>query len=366
MTDWKEFLEKIYFNIGEPGSFSGPKKIQHILMQNGYNVKINNVKQWLQNQDSYSLFKPVRYRFKRDRVITCGIDDMWDVDLADVSNIGDSNNGYKYLLTAIDVFSRYLWIMPIKSKNKNDVKSGFIQIFSQTTRRPRKIRTDKGKEFVNKVVRQYMKSKGVKMFTTKNETKANFAERVIRTVKGLLYRYFLHKQTYRYVEILQSLAQNYNRRAHKSLNNLSPSEVNLKNEHIVWKRMYVDTANVLAKKSSFRLKIGDKVRISHLKYTFQRDYHQKWTEEYFVVRRRSRRGMLNVYFLKDLQNEEIEGLFYEAELQKVEKDPSTDALRIEKVLKRRRRRGKSELFVKWMGWPKKFNSWVDESDVKRF
>ena len=130
--------------------------------------------------------------------------------------------------------------------------------------------------------------------------------------------------------------------------------------------MYVDTANVLAKKSSFRLKIGDKVRISHLKYTFQRDSHQKQTEEYFVVRRRSRRGTLNVYFLKDLQDEDIEGLFYEAELQKVEKDPSTDALRIEKVLKRRRRRGKSELFVKWMGWPKKFNSWVDESDVKRF
>ena len=366
MVAWKDFLEKLYFNINEPGSFAGPNKIQHILKQNGYNVKLHHVRQWLQNHDAYSLFKPVRYRFKRDRVITCGIDDMWDVDLADVSNIQDSNDGNKYLLTAIDVFSRYLWIEPIKSKNSDDVKAGFIRMFSRTARRPSKIRTDKGKEFVNKLVRGYMKSLDIKIFSTKNETKANFAERVIRTVKGLMYRYFLHKQTYRYIEILQPLAENYNRRPHRSLYNVSPSGIDSSNESLLWKRMYVDTARSKVKSSSFRLKIGDKVRISHLKYSFQRDYHQKWTEEYFVVRRRMHRATVNVYFLKDLQNEEIDGLFYESELQKVEKDPSTDALRIENILKRRRRRGKTELFVKWLGWPKKFNSWVDERDVKRF
>ena len=85
--------------------------------------------------------------------------------------------------------------------------------------------------------------------------------------------------------------------------------------------MYIDTAKHKVKVSSFRLKIGDKVRISHLKYNFQRDYHQKWTEEYFIVRRRLRRATVNVYYLKDLQNENIEGLFYESELQRVEKRP---------------------------------------------
>ena len=222
MVAWKDFLEQLYFNINEPGSFAGTNKIQNILKQNGYNVKLHHVKQWLQNQDAYSLFKPVRYRFKRDRVITCGIDDMWDADLADVSNIQDSNDDNKYLLTAIDVFSRYLWIEPIRSKNSDDVKTGFIRIFGRTAQRPKTIRTDKGKEFVNKAIRSYMKLLDIKIFSTKNETKVNYTERVIRTVKGLMYRYFLHKQTYRYVEILQPLAENYNRRPHRSLYNLPP------------------------------------------------------------------------------------------------------------------------------------------------
>jgi hypothetical protein len=366
MVTWKGFLQKTYFNIANAGSFAGPRKVQLILKENGYDVAIGQIRQWLNNVDAYSLFKPVRYRFKRDRVVTSGIDDLWDVDLADVSNISDENEKNKYLLIAVDVFSRFLWIEPIKTKTKQSVKNAFVEMFKKTTRRPEKIRSDKGREFNNELVRDYLKLEGIKHFSTKNETKANYAERVIRTVKTMMYRYFMHRQTHRYVDILQKLVQNYNDRPHRSLFGLKPTNVNKRNEMQIWKRMYVDSSSKVTPRRRYKFKIGDKVRISYLKYNFQRDYQQKWTEEFFVVYQRSRRPRVNLYYLKDMKDEQIDGLFYEQELQKIEKDTNEAVYRIEKVLKQRKRRGKVEYFVKWMGWPAKFNTWIDERTITRF
>lgn len=362
MTAWEDFLSNIYFKIKEPGAFSGPKKLQVILKQNGYNVALSKIRKWTQQHDAYSLFKPVRYRFKRNRIVTTGLDYMWDVDLADVSNISEYNDGNKYFLVLIDVFSRYLWLQPVKSKNARDIKGCFQEVFRETNRRPDRLRTDKGKEFVNKQVKDYLKSLDIKAFTTKNETKANYAERVIRTIKTLLYRYFHQNQTYRYVDIIQDLVENYNNRPHSSLGKLTPAQVNKQNEAKVWKQMYIDTA-VTGKKQRFKFQIGDKVRISHLKYTFQRDFHQKWTEEFFKIKQRIRRGSKNVYRIKDMMDEEIDGYFYEIELQKIIKDDEP-VLRIEKVI-RRRNRGQ-ELLVKYMGWPSKFNSWIQADSVQMF
>ena len=79
---------------------------------------------------------------------------------------------------------------------------------------PRTLRTDNGTEFKNRWVKQFLKKKGIHAYATKNETKAHFAERVIRTLKEMMYRYFLHRQAYQYIDILQDLVFNYNHRPH--------------------------------------------------------------------------------------------------------------------------------------------------------
>lgn len=100
-----------------------------------------------------------------------------------------------------------------------------------------------------------------------------------------------------------------------------------------------------------------------MKYVFQRDYQQKWTEEVFIITSRDRFHGVNIYQLKDYADEPIDGYFYEEELQKVTKDENA-LFRVEQVLKTRSRHGQKEHFVKWMGWPKKFNSWIKDSDIK--
>jgi hypothetical protein len=135
---------------------------------------------------------------------------------------------------------------------------------------------------------------------------------------------------------------------------------------VTWKKLYVDVLkpSVFKKKAAhkprkrFKFKTGDYVRLSSTKHIFQRDFEQKWTEEVFIIQRRFLRQGIPVYKITDYDNDPIEGTFCEFELQRVNKTRN-DLWKIEKILKRCRRRGKVELFVKWQGYPKKFNSWVD-------
>lgn len=110
----------------------------------------------------------------------------------------------------------------------------------------------------------------------------------------------------------------------------------------------------------FKFKVGDIVRIVAHRATFQKGYEGGWTEELFKVHQRLQRG---AYKIADLDHEVLAGSFYEQELQKVE-HPS-DQFIVEKVLRQRRRsNGQVEYFVKWRGYPNKFNSWT--TDIQEY
>lgn len=100
------------------------------------------------------------------------------------------------------------------------------------------------------------------------------------------------------------------------------------------------------------------MRISHLRRQFQRDYDQTFTEEIFIVSHRFVSQGIPIYKLKDMMNEPIQGSFYASELQK------ETQWRIEKIIRKRKVGGKPEVLVRWLGWPKKFDSWIPEIDVK--
>ena len=173
MSDWKEFLKGYYFNPSNPGAFAGPTKIRKILKENRFNTKLTEVQQWLQDQDAYSLLKPTKYKFKRNRIVTTGLDDLWDVDLAEVGNLHKHNEPYKYWLVVIDVFSRYLWVIPVESKHHTNMVKAFTTLFEKTQRRPKKLRTDKGTEFTNRAVKKLLKEQGNK-FLLCFQARSNF------------------------------------------------------------------------------------------------------------------------------------------------------------------------------------------------
>ena len=154
----------------------------------------------MQDQEAYSIHKPVRHKFQRTRIVVAGRDNQWDADLADMQDVKGDNDGIAYLLIAIDLMSRFTWVRPLKTKSANEVKAAFQDIFSKG-RKPDKLRTDQGKEFNNRVLQKYLKDERCQVFSPhRMKARANYAERVIKTIKSKIIRFLTHNNTRRYID----------------------------------------------------------------------------------------------------------------------------------------------------------------------
>ena len=132
MSNWGKYLRRIYFDPAHPGSFQSPLRLYHIVKIEGkYKISHQQIKKWIQKQESYSQNKTVKRHFQRGRVIVEGIDDKFDADLASFSSYSDENDGYKYLLFVIDIFSRYGWVEPIKDKSAKEAIPTFNKILDE-------------------------------------------------------------------------------------------------------------------------------------------------------------------------------------------------------------------------------------------
>ena len=364
---WENYLKDIYYDPTNPASFAGPDKLYRYARKAGkYVISRNRIRKWLQRQEAYSLQRPLKRHFKRNKVITIGIDDQWDADLMDMSAFTKENDGSVYILIAIDVFSKYLWMRPLRDKKGESVVSAFEDILREG-RRPSRLRTDKGQEFRSRAFNALLTEEGIEhLYAQNTEIKANYAERAIKTVKSRINRYLTHKMSDRYIDRLQDFARNYNTTFHRTIG-MAPDKVNKSKETDLWWKMYWPKKTPLVRKvkhvrKPFRFRVGDKVRISHLRNVFTREYDQKWSGEIFVVVEKLLRGGLPLYRLKDYLDEEIKGTFYQSELQKVDVRED-DTFKVEKILKTRGRGQNKQYWVKWLHWPSKFNSWINANDV---
>ena len=132
-------MEKIYFDPYHPASFKLPNKLYQVVVKEGeHKISLDQIRKWLQDQESYSLMKPMRRKIKRMRVNVTGLHDQYDADLADFIGYSNANYGLRYLLVNIDVFSRYLWVEPVQNKSDRAVVEAFRAIFARGTK-PRRL-----------------------------------------------------------------------------------------------------------------------------------------------------------------------------------------------------------------------------------
>jgi ribosomal protein L21E len=300
-------------------------------------------------------------------VISGGKDDLWMCDLIDMVKYADWNKGVKYILLVIDVFSKYVWLRPLNNKTGASVAKAFDDIFKTSERSPGRLVSDKGQEFNAKVVQSLMNKHDILYFPTQNETKASVSERAIKTIKTKINRYFTYNEGFTYLPILQDIANSYNNTYHRTIGT-TPADVKISNSEEVrlstyFARQHEDKKYPPMRKRQFNFKIGDYVRISHLKTVFTRAYDETYTGEVFIVTKRYYRGQIPVYRLKDMQDEDIKGTFYQSELQKVDIHPD-QLWKIEKILRSKGKGTNKQYLIKWKYYPAKFNSWVKATDVQ--
>ena len=310
-------------------------------------------KNW-QKQLADELHKPIKRNFTRRRVVVNHIDEIWCSDLVEMQQFSKWNKGYRYLLMVLDVFSKYGWIVPLKDKKGETVTEAFKTILKEG-RKPQYLWVDKGKEYHNKHVKELLDKNKITLYSTENEEKSSVCERWNRTIKSKMWKQFTVQGNTMYLDMLPKLVKQYNNTKHSSIK-MTPIEASKKkNEGVVYFNLYGDMETL---KQKPKFKIGDKVRISKYKRNvFDKGYTPNWTEEVFTVDKIQYTNPIT-YKIKDLNNEEIKGSFYEPELLEAKQD----VFRIDKIIRRDYK--KKQALVSWKGYSDDFNSWIPIKDLK--
>ena len=334
-------MESVFYVPEAAGSFSSVDNLVRYSKRSK-----EKVQDFLESQDAYTLHKPIRRKFPRRKTISLGIDRIWQLDLADLSNISRDNDNFNFILTCIDCYSRYAFAVPVKNKSAPEVKSAFEKILLESGRSPLYVQTDKGREFLNAIFLSFLKQRSIVHYTSENDdVKCAVVERFNRTLKSKMWRYFTHAKSLRYVEVLPKLMLSYNSTYHSSIK-MAPEQMD---GHYVSK--------VARGRIVYKFKVGDTVRISRTKEAFRKGYEGGWSREVFIVKNCYPTDP-PTYSINDFSSEAVKGKFYAEELQRVKKNPSV--FEVEKVVKTRTRKGKKEYLVRWMGYGPKHDSWVDE------
>lgn len=313
-------MKKTYYNPKHPAGYTGSVKQLESYVKNQ-----RGVEKWLERQPAYTLHKAVQHRPSMTRAYRAEVvDQQWQADLVDMQGLRSYNDGYGYILTCIDIFTRYAWARPLLNKQQNTVVAGFKSIFQEDERIPFYLQTDQGKEFENKTVRTFLLQSGVnKQFSVKSAYKAALVERFHRTLRGRMWRYFTAQQTRRWIDVLPDLLDSYNNRSHTSLYGHTPSQMVADKGEIATRQHVretrIDTDDRRRKRRHRpELKIGNSVRLSVAPSIFQHGYTPNWTAEIFKIILVDNNSSPTMYRVVDEQGEVIEGKFYREELQKVQ------------------------------------------------
>ena len=303
---------------------------------------------------SEELNKPVINKFERKKVIVNHIDEIHSCDLVDRIKYSRVNRGYKYIFTNTDIFSKYTWAFPIKSKKIQDIKPCFQKIFKQ--RKPKYIWSDQEPAFFSKEMLKFFEDNNIKVYHTYSNLKAVIIERFNRSLRELMMKSFVKNNNTVWYNILPELIKTYNNQYHRTIK-MKLINVNKTNEKHVKNTIYnYDITNKIPK-----FKINDLVRISlKRRELFDKPSGNiKWSEKLFKIHSIDKSNIIT-YKIKDLNDEIIKGIFYERELQK--KRNTSNEYIIEKIL---RTKG-NQMYVKWRGYSNSFNSWINKSDIKKY
>ena len=307
--DVEQLLHNLYYDPSSAAAYSDHLTFFREVKKRLPQLSEDTVKSWLRKQLSFALHLSHKKRFPRNIIIVTRVDEQWQCDLVDMRHLAEHNKGFNYILTVIDVFSRFAWALPLHRKSARIVINAFKKIFIE--RKPEKIQTDKGLEFNNRFFKNFLATEGVKFFTSHDEgQKCGVIERFNRTLKTRMFRYFTANNTQKYIDVLPKLVDGYNSSFHTSIK-ARPVEVTRDNAKAIFTNMYRRRPQEFQEP---KYDLGQKVRIPVISLKFQKGYRRGWTRGVFTVKSVIRRVPKPMYVLIDNDGKELEKRFYEEEL----------------------------------------------------
>ena len=277
---------------------------------------IKNEEKQQQQQLAKEVFSPQITKFKRQRIIPLNKDETWSADLIHKLSLSKYNKNYKFILTVIDIFTKYAWAIPLKNKSGLSITNSFKTILSEG-RKPEKLWVDRGSEFYNKsfksLLKEYGTSKaasGIELYSTYSDLKAVFIERFNRTLLHIINKPMFINGDGNWVNILNDAVVTYNNNIHSTIN-MTPVDASNNPDKVKYTFSF--------KNIKPKLNVGDYVRNVDKRNIFSKGYTSNWNKELFKVNEVLKTHP-PTYKIEDINGEIIEGKYYEQELLKSEFD----------------------------------------------
>ena len=351
-----ETFDKLYHS-DKPFSFGSRQRV----LENINSTK-DEVSKNLRKNDIYTRFKQYKKARKYSPIYVYKRRELFQADLVAFTNPEyiKANDGYKYLFTAIDVFTKYAWVYPLKSKDCETTKKCFEDILSKCGKQPEKLQTDRGSEFMCAKFQNFLKSRNIHHYVSYSDRKCPVVERFNLTIQQILYKMLDKNESFRWIDFLDKAMKIYNNRKHTTIK-LSPIEGEKGENEASVRRVFLkrySKAGIKPPKPKY--KVGDTVRIWKFKRVFDRGYHENFTTQYFKITKVLTNLPVVRYELEDVLGEKIIGSFFENELVPFE---GMEFHRL-KVIDSKGKGKYKKYLVNYLGWPNKFNEWVPEDRIK--
>lgn len=356
-------VRRAYVTPGHPVAFSAPGTVaKH------FNISKARAREILEHLEGYTFHR----EFKQPRVYNPyyvhGRRKQVQGDLIDVAQLARHNNHVRFLLLLIDVMTKKVWVYPMPNKTGAVTAGKLTRWLNAIDVPPKVLRTDRGNEFTAARVQALLRRRHVEWQPAYGTLKACVAERANKSLQILMYKYLTENETYKYIDKLEQLVRTYNGRKHRTLKGMTPDEADRPaNEARVQAIFHEKYAKVARhrRRGALPFAVGDMVRLKLLPKKIGSDaraYSKQFTDEYFTVTRINRTMPVAMYYVKSMDTEEaVDGGFYAQELQRLR----GDVFKIDRVLRRRVRNGRREMYVKWRHFGARWNSWEPENATTR-
>ena len=363
--DEEELLRR--YHADSQFSFGGLDKVK-----DSVDIKTDDLKDVLSRSNIYTEFREFKKPKYLPPVRTYGENYLWEADLMFFTHptFAKENDGKLYILAIIDTFTKTVKMKSLKTKNTTEVTNSVRNLFKDC--KPKYLRVDAGGEFISNAFSRMCKDNDVELYIAMEPIKCAVIERFNRTFKRILVQIMEQNNSLRWIEFLPQALDIYHSRRHRTLK-MSPDEAyeDINHNKILRQNLKryakFDKKKYLKNKKPAKFKRGQIVKLFRKKGAFTKGYAQNVTKEYFEIYHIDRKLSKDRYYLKDLAGDKVLGSFYEEYLVPFQPPADGAVFKLDpnhNDFKRKNIRGVPHIFVKWLGWPNKFNQWVPENDVQ--
>ena len=343
-----ELLQDLYYK--KQLTF-GRDKLFHYIRQNHEDVKVSRrqVWDWLKSQEIHQLNNKHQKAKNIKSTLLKTPHRILAIDLVDLQNF--ERNGYNYLFNGVDLFSRYVYSIPMKTKTDKSALEAFKKIHKMIPDL-KAIRSDNGSEFISIIFKKYLKDNDIKQVLSSagNPQSNGSIERLNQTLKYLLQKQIQMDMNYNWVKNIPILVDNINKTYHTQIKTTPQAvEDKIDNKEYIEEQHEIQKTNKRNNSSIQKFKVGDRVRIHEPSEKFK---SLKWSKEIYKVEQVYKPK--KEYSVFEYTVEGLSDRFMEEDLQKIGevKNESNQEkfFRISKLVKPVIRNNKPHYEVAWVGY----------------